>query len=58
LLQVEVDVWIGWGTMKYFDINALIYYLSSPPHTVRPTGTSSYASLSCKNEYPTCLYCI
>ena len=43
---------IGWGIMKYFDINVLIYYLSSPPHTVRPWGTLSCASLSCRMGTP------
>jgi hypothetical protein len=40
------------GYNKVFDINALIYYLSSPPHTVKPTGTLSYASLSYKLGNP------
>jgi hypothetical protein len=42
--------WVGYN--EYFDIHVLIHYLSSLPHTLRPTGTSFYASLSCRMDTP------
>jgi hypothetical protein len=42
--------WVGCN--EYFDIHVLIHYLSSLPHTLRPTGTSFYASLSCRMDTP------
>ena len=36
--------------MKYVDTKYLLYYLPSPPHTVRTTCTLSYASIPCKRD--------